>query len=301
MTPITERIITHFTDHRLPRITLLSKGKPVSDSKPDGLPKGLEPVSVAQVRESKGYRVKRYRQLAKCIAELGFFNQHFNLLYRGQDKDYVDKNKRSKVYPTFFRPEKNKVTASLIRKRAGDLTNYLKELRKNQTQFSFHKGLSGYREYYYSLVQHYQIYPSPLIDLTQSLRVAATFALQNRSEGYVLVFGMPHPHGSISHFVDQEMTLVKLQNVCPPTALRPHYQEGYLVGKLPTVLSKKEAGDNLARRLIGKYMLDNSDGGFWDKGFEPIPNEALFPPKDPFNDQLIAIRKTELSPKSNNE
>lgn len=301
MKPITESVLTHYSNNRQPSIILLLKGKPISIPNEAELPKGFQSVSIAQVRESTGFRVTRYRQLAQCIAELGFFNPHFNLLYRGQDKDYVDKKKRSKVYPTFFRPENSRVTSSLIKKRTSTLANLLKALRKNQGRISFHKGLSGYREYYYSLIQHYQIHPTPLIDLTQSLRVAATLALQARSKGYVLVFGMPHPHGSISHFVDQEITLIKLQNVCPPTALRPHYQEGYLAGKLPIILSKKEAGDNLARRLLGKYQLDNADGGFWDKGFEPIPYEALFPKKDPFNEQLFDLLKNRTSSTEDDE
>lgn len=289
MKPITEKVFTHLSNNRRPRVTLVWKGKPISISSTDELPTDFQLVSVTQVRENTGFSVTRYRQLAKCIAELGFFNQHFNLLYRGQDKDYKDRKKRSKVYPTFFRSERSNVTSSLIKKRTESLTMIVKELYKNQNKISHHKGLSGYKEYYYSLIQHYQIHPTPLIDLTQSLRVAATIALQNRTKGYVLVFGVPHPHGSISHFVDHEITLVKLQNVCPHTALRPHYQEGFLIGKLPITLSRREAGDNLARRLIGKYLLDNSNGGFWDKDFVPIPEQALFPKKDPFNKQLSEI------------
>ena len=130
---------------------------------------------------------------------------------------------------------------------------------------------------------------TPLLDVTQSLRVAASFALMNNpAEGYVFAFGMPHPQGSISHVVDQRLVLVKLQNVCPPEALRPHYQEGYLVGRLP-VTASKEQGDNVAIRMIGRYRLDNSAGEFWSSDFQPIPKDALLPVNDPLEARLRGI------------
>jgi hypothetical protein len=245
---------------------------------------GLRLVSIAQIRENIGCKVIRYQELVKYVAELGYLNQHFNLLFRGQDKDYKDNKKRSKIYPSIFRPDSDKplIRTITIQKRFERLRELRKQLRAYLRSIKWQSSLLAYPEHDYALIQHYEIHSTPLIDLTQSVRVAATFALRKGTSGYVFIFGMPHPQGSISHYVDQEMVLVKLQNVCPPNALRPHYQEGYLVGRLPFTQAK-EAGDNLARRLIGKYFLDNSDGKFWNKNFQAIPEEALFPQKDPFS------------------
>ncbi len=127
--------------------------------------------------------------------------------------------------------------------------------------------------------------PTPLIDITQSLRVAATFALRNSNSGYLYVFGLPYPNGSISHFIDQKIVLVKLQNVCPTRALRPRYQEGFMVGKFP-FRPTKEGGDNLARRLVAKFLLNNDSGEFWDKDFQPLPGEILYPQNDWFDNDL---------------
>ncbi|HEY9206682.1 MAG TPA: FRG domain-containing protein [Candidatus Methanoperedens sp.] len=268
----------------------------LSDSEKNlNLPNGIEYISAARIRESSGFKVKTYRKLVKCVAELGYLNPHFNLLYRGQDKDYKNKN-GSIIYPSIFRPTDGKrITTTEIEKRFSRLDKIRMKLRSNKKNISLQKRLLSYPEYYYALIQHYQKNETPLIDLTQSLRVAATFALLNSTTGYVLVFGMPHPHGSISHFIDQEMVLVKLQNVCPPNAFRPHYQEGYLVGNLPFNSMLPRFGDNLARRLIGKYYLDNSDDYFWDKGFSSIPKEVLFPKNDPFQEELNDILEKELS------
>lgn len=127
-----------------------------------------------------------------------------------------------------------------------------------------------------------------MIDLTSSLLVSASFALQKNITGYVFVFGMPHPQGSISHYIDDSLVLVKLQNVCPPEALRPHFQEAYLAGKLP-INSIKKSEDNFATKLIGKYFLDNSNGDFWKDGFKQIPGEVLCPSKDTYLEQLNSI------------
>ena len=258
------------------------------------IPQYMAKVNVNLIRESEGYQVKTYKELVRCVAELGYLNPQFNLLYRGQDKDYKG-DTGSIIYPSIFRPEYRKtLTTTEIQERFKSLEKIHMKLLSEKRKIFLEKILLSYPEYYYALIQHYEKSLTPLIDLTQSLRVAATFAIRKDISGYVLVFGMPHPHGSISHFIDQEMVLVKLQNVCPPNSLRPHYQEGYLAGNFP-FKEVRQSGDNLARRLIGKYYLDNSDNHFWDKGFSRIPEEALFPKNDPFQKELNEILKKELS------
>jgi hypothetical protein len=294
MKPINEEIFSHVTLEKT-SFKILLGGKDISLSdKDESNQTTLQLASVAQIRQSKGHRISRYNDLVTCIAELGFFNQHLNLLYRGQSKDYLDKRyNRTKIYPSIFRPERDngRVTKDLLETRFEGLSDIRNALRKGRSQISVHKGLSGYNEYYIALIQHYEIHSTPLIDLTQSLRVAATFALRNSKKGYVYVIGLPHPQGSISHFIDQDIVLVKLQNVCPPSALRPHYQEGYLAGKMP-ITQSKQGGDNLARRLVGKYLIDNTDNKFWNAGFSAIPEKALFPINDSFKNDLNSIIKS---------
>ena len=147
MKPLTEEILSHVKIETM-SIRMSIGGKPISLSEKDATTTtGLRPVSVAQVRQSDGFPISRYSNLASCIAELGFFNQHLNLLYRGQQKDYLDKKyKRTKVYPSIFRPEieNGRVTKILLEKRFESLSNLRSDLRKARTKISFHKGLSGY-------------------------------------------------------------------------------------------------------------------------------------------------------------
>lgn len=246
-------------------------------------------VSVAQVRSQKGCPVTSFRQLTNLVADLGYHNRSFNLLFRGQQNDYLDKNGKSTIYPTICRPEKtveNKYRKAIrtptIERRWNDVGRLVEQLRRKDKESG---GLRKYDEYYLAIIQHYGLAPTNLIDLTQSLRVAASFALAKDKKGFVFVLGMPHPQGSISFVVDLDLTMIKLQNVCHSEALRPHYQEGYLVGRTPFI-PKKEGGDNLARRMIAKYFIDNENGSFWDADFQPIPKTVLLPDPDPYRDEL---------------
>jgi len=249
--------------------------------------------SVPKVRASGGYTVRSFRALVSLVAELGYRNRRYNLLFRGQQQDYLDRNGRSAIYPSIFRPKPGQkhLRKTAIAERFDALTKAIALLRKEKSALGAGwPGLYLLREYQMALLQHYGVRKTPLTDATHSLRVATSFALPDRTatEGFVLVLGMPHPSGSISHFVDDDIVLVKLQNVCPPSALRPHYQEGYLLGRLSLTCSK-ERGDNAAYRLIAKYHLKNEDGSFWDDDFRPIPPTALYPADDPFEQKMLDL------------
>lgn len=244
--------------------------------------------SVTEIRKSKGYKVSYFDELISLVAELGYRNHRYNLLFRGQCDDYKDKYRKTIVYPSLFRPLNKRLTKKVIKGRYDKLNKGIDALFKAREKIGVHSILKNHREYYIALIQHYRLLETPMIDLTQSLLIAVSFALQEKQKGYLYVFGMPHPNGSISHFIDDNLVLVKLQNVCPPEAKRPHAQEGYLVGRLPTSKTK-EAGDNLARRLIGKYFLDNTNNTFWKCGFKKIPKNVLCPSKDDYADKLKTI------------
>jgi len=262
------------------------------DWETSGREPGTDWVEVDRLRASTGYPVRRFRHLVELVAELGYRNFQYNLLFRGQGGDWGDRYGKTTVYSTIFRPPRGSQTLprDVREERFQRLNTLVELLRERREDFPWRRRLHLYDESHFSVLQHYEICPTPMIDVTHSLRVASSFALDgaNRSRAWLLVFGLPHPTGSISHFVDDQMTLVKLQNMCPPEALRPHFQEGWLVARLPWS-RRRETRDNLANRLIGKYLLDNGDGGFWDDHFEPIPSDALFPSRDEFGERLRTL------------
>ena len=250
-------------------------------------------VSNAKLRADPGYPVSSFRDLVHVIGELAFYNPSLSLFFRGQGNDYTDSKSRSKLYPSIFRPARGQrsLRKGRIRRRFSRLQQLRRALSESSYRLDLGSRLSQHQEYWVSLIQHYQLCPTPMLDVTQSLRVAASFALMDeqggfsRSSGYVYVISLPHIYGSISKFADEDLVLARLQSICPPDALRPHFQEGVLVGRWPLSLSK-EAGDNLAYRMVGKYRLENSSGNFFDSDFHPIPREALLPSDDPFGKKL---------------
>lgn len=52
----------------------------------------------------------------------------------------------------------------------------------------------------------------------------------NEEFGYVYVFGFPYITNRISRNSEHDLINVRLLSICPPTALRPYFQEGYLAG-----------------------------------------------------------------------
>jgi hypothetical protein len=252
-------------------------------------------ATINKIRASDGFPIRNFRQLVNEVANVTLSNKKYEMYYRGQTTDY--KNNQAKfykeripktiIYPSICRPEKNEdgtlkhsVRKTQINKRYEELSKMIELVKGKRNYFN---------EYYYSLFQHYSILPTPLIDITQSLRVAATFSLRNSKTGYLYVFGLPYPNQSISFYSDLDIVLIKLQNVCPPKALRPRYQEGYLVGKYP-IRPTKTQSDDLSNRLVAKFFIDNRDGKFWDKYFQPMPDEILFPKNDEVEIELLKIK-----------
>jgi hypothetical protein len=151
------------------------------------------------------------------------------------------------------------------------------------------RGLRDIREAQWAVIQHYGLWPTPLVDVTQSLRHAASFAL-SAEIGYVFVVGMPNSTGSITFDIDQHVTLARLQAACPPVAKRPHFQEGFLIGHFPfyELDDQTRRKSNLLRRLVAVFELDNRGGNFWSEHFPRIPEEAVYPKKDDLEQALMS-------------
>lgn len=253
-------------------------------------------ATVNRIRASEGYKVTSFRQLMDEVANVTISNKNFEMFYRGQSKDYKnnqavffkDRKAKSTIYPSICRPEKKddgslkySLKKSQVIKRYADLSKMIDFVRGNRGNY--------FNEYYFALFQHYDILPTPLIDITQSLRVAATFALRKSKTGFLYVFGLPYPNQSISYYSDLGIVLIKLQNVVQVNAIRPRYQEGFLVGKYP-IRPTKTNSDDLANRMVAKFLVDNTNGDFWDKYFQPMPEEVLYPKDDEVEKKLLRAK-----------
>lgn len=240
-----------------------------------------ERMFVSEVLSSKPQTVGSFRDLVKCIAQISYHNPDHVLFFRGQQRDYTKQSGISSFYPSIYRKSGQSLTVDELKERFKKLDDFSVELLDKfvKHKITGYKKLKKFPELVWAILQHYEVCETPLLDVTHSLRVAASFALnESMKSGYLYAFGFPHPNGSITYSVDSELINIRLLSICPPEAHRPYFQEGFLVGSFPSRRTKKQPNLDIGVRLIAKFELSHKS--FWDQHFQAIPNEALYPKKD---------------------
>ena len=122
--------------------------------------------------------VSNYKELRKHIAQLSYANKDCILFYRGQKDDYRNiKSGKSTFYPTMYRgdrleKEELKFRWEKLNKASEIFISKLKSKYPNKTYIVKRK-----RIVQWSILQHYEVTETPLIDVTQSLKVVCSFAV----------------------------------------------------------------------------------------------------------------------------
>jgi len=226
-------------------------------------------------------------------------------MFRGQGFDYRNMKKNTTLKPSLFRPR----SGSALAPGEGTLTTRFRNLRQSESRLIVEyerarllgvERLKRHRILRWAILQHYEVCPTPLLDVTHSLRVAASFASQGAAaEVFLFVLAVPNLSGAITASAEAGLQIVRLASVCPPTALRPHIQEGYLLGEYPEMadFGQKElychSEIDFGRRLLAKFRLN--PGKFWKSDtFPQVDSAALYPPrnKDPLCDLTARIKAT---------
>ncbi len=259
-------------------------------------------------REDERGRVESYVNLQEIVSFLNVMNKGEILLFRGQAND-------SELLPTLYRTIWYPPVA--VGLEAVDLTSdrqhFVRQLeRARELVRLLLKGrLPRWRPFdtvptaAWAVIQHYNIWPTPALDLTSSLRVAASFALGlkqargaskrgpalQRKRGYLYVFGFDQiisdvmrldaaPHNETER-ATPELNVIRLSALCPPTTVRPHLQEAFLVTfPLPADQLRPAATAN-ARLIAVIELVERGTQPFWTTDF-PQHSEALL------NDELAA-------------
>jgi len=251
----------------------------VNSTAPDVLPPGL------LMSGSPGHVVRSYVELLTKVAALQYHNPRFRFLFRGQREDYRlnlrgEKAARSLLYPSILRPDGSKERRSLLVDRFSRLERLERELVKRLSVDEIHHD----RIIRWAILQHYEIAPTPLLDVTLSLQIALSFALANNAgDGFLFALAVPHLSGPISVSIESGTQVVDLSQACPPDALRPHFQSGFLITDYPIVDCVESThggrgmvGNNFACRLFAKFKLANCRS--WAReGWRPTPRSILFP------------------------
>ena len=250
-------------------------------------------VGTTQVSRADAFPVGSFRELMEHVAKLAYLNKDHLLFFRGQSRDFRNKAGASTIYPSIYRGER--VPRAELDLRFEIMYSAAKRLCHALEEADI-EGFGDVRRRRYiqwSILQHYQVCPTPLLDLTHSVRVACSFAFLSSPEvdPYAFVFGLPYVANRISINSEHDTVNVRLLSICPPDALRPYFQEGYLAGtdEITNEYTSKDELD-FNNRLIAKFRL-RRDNDFWGGGLRSIPDSDLYPPNDRFEEICSQVKE----------
>jgi len=264
---------------------------------------------VWDVHKENPFPVTAYDELVRIVSFLHVMNKVDVLLFRGQQG-------RSPLVPTLLRdtwtpPPRSGIGEVPI---ARHRDHYWKKLDKVSAKVfqMLHDDKSLLPRWHpfslfktkplaaWAVVQHYELWPTPLLDLTSSLRVAASFALglKNDSEkrarstenvsspsrqrsGYLYVLRFDSVVSNLMTLDEgkpADLQAIRLNSVCPPDARRPHYQEGFLLARTRSFdqAHQLNSTESASSRLVAKFKLID-DGRFWTPDFPPHSTASLLP------------------------
>jgi hypothetical protein len=269
-------------------------------------------------RKGLGEHAKSFHELSRSVAALRVALPYWRLVFRGQPKDYSTRygqltgTGKTTLHPSILRTDPfdgGTPNDSTYRARKEELKKAESMLLEMSSKRLFgEKGielLGRYRCLRWALLQHYGICRTPLLDVTSSLLVAASFAAPDdtvHNSAFVFVLAIPWGMGAVQTSAEDGIQAVDLTLLCPPQAHRPHIQESLLLGEYPELTTFKLAelraysnggshhSFDFARRLVAKFWIDPRQ--FWEKSFvSPLPHEFLFP-KDPVRHLACEVKAT---------
>jgi hypothetical protein len=261
----------------------------------------LKAMTCFEVRKSRGFKVDNFMDLATRIAALQFKNPAHVLLFRGQKSDHKRTNKKATSFttlsPSLFRGQSSRSPdAGELMRRFQILEHFESDLVRQYQKKGFPDldRLERQRILRWSILQHYEVCPTPLLDVSHSLRIAVSFACDHADdEAFLFVLGVPNISGAITASAETGLQIIRLSSVCPPEAVRPHIQEGYLLGEYPEMIAYNQKAlyghyeIDFGRRLIAKFRFNPNDFRN-DPDFPIVSREALYPDK---NDPLFKLAK----------
>jgi hypothetical protein len=243
------------------------------------------------VVKGEAYPVKRYGDLVKHVARLAHLNKDYLLFYRGQGIQFRNKAGGATFYPPIYRGDQ------LERRTIESRFRVLDRARRHLRELFLKGQLDGQQEVsrksliQWSILQHYEVCATPLLDLTHSIRVACSFA-QASAKGrhaYVSVFGLPYVTNRISSNSEHDLVVVRLLSICPPAALRPYFQEGYLAGTADVTTDYEDKSElDFNRRLVAQFEIP-AGSSFWGAGLSRVGDDELYPPEDSIRDLCSSI------------
>lgn len=223
-------------------------------------------------------------------------NRDYVLLFRGQSKEHKSFQHNTTLKPSLFREDAGRnPSEEVLRRRFERLAEAERILVQAYSERGFRgtESVERYQIVRWAILQHYEVCATPLLDVTHSLRIAASFATASGArEGFIFVLGVPNLSGAITASAEAGIQIIRLSSVCPPSALRPHIQEGYLLGEYPQMIGYEQKGlyrhyeIDFSLRLVAKFRFNPET--FWNPDdFPMVGHQALYP--SPVDDPVCAM------------
>ncbi len=254
---------------------------------------GIKPHSLSEramqqvVAYSTPMFVDSFHKLTEICASIIFFNREYLVLFRGQSID------TDNVLPGIYR---NYTIDSLEKKKAelNEKSKKLIEILRDRRRRFHGTHLMELPFFKWAILQHYECCDTPLLDITQSLHIACSFAQsvalkynRNSTECFVYALAFPWPQ---DHFSRKEnMGLIRLLNYCPPKAKRPYFQQAYIASPFISeedIINSSPKDCDFSPRIVAKFSIP-VHCAFWDDNLLPFPQSLLYPKDDLFEKELI--------------
>lgn len=254
----------------------------------------------AEVLSGPFWEVAHWEELRAAVSFLTLMNKRSVLYFRGQGAHYPE------CLPVLFRDEWSLAgdTYKLTPRNRGRYYAAIRRLQDDVFDVAKRVGTPRYYmlEHFPSaaaaILQHYELWPTHMIDLTRSLSIAISFASGSakRDSAYLYVVAMPDLRGSITSDMDQHVSLARLEAICPPDAKRPHHQDSYLAARFPEPPGDCNPGDkrwddwergsDLMQRLVAKFLLRLDEGALPGAPHVSLDYLLPCPSQDAFGQQL---------------
>jgi hypothetical protein len=246
-------------------------------------------VNQIDVARGDGKVVENYNDLIRTLAKIQYHNPDFVLMLRGQTRDHQSEGVTI-LKPSILRESRGRYPGrGPLNERFRRLKNAERELAEAFNRHAIPDPklrVVKHRIVRWAILQHYKVVDTPLLDVTLSPRIAASFATDDgRPWGFIYVLAVPNISAAVTSSAEAGMQIIRLSSVCPYVAMRPGVQEGYLLGEYPEIDTMETKSripyeeTDFSLRLISKIKFKPRD--FWDQsGFGGASDEHLYPDED---------------------
>jgi hypothetical protein len=174
-------------------------------------------TTCAAVRNGDAQPVASYMEMARKVAELQFLNRDFVLMFRGQSGDWRNKAGNTTLKPSILRAK----DAKKIPTEAALASRYERLLAAEGHLVGRYRSgnspggqrLRRQQILRWSILQHYEVCGTPLLDMTHSLRIPSSFAsTADFDEAFVFVLGVPNLSGAVTASAEAGLQIIRLSS-----------------------------------------------------------------------------------------